>query len=92
MACHWTFTLWYESILHLYKMFHSDSWWVFVSAFCFWKYLVNSLWTKFLPYMCYGTLILSSVISFFGEEGTYEELPHVITFILLFSSNSNRTF
>ena len=46
-------------------MFHADLLWACVSAFCFWRYLVNSIWAKVLPYMCCDTLILSTILSFF---------------------------
>jgi len=51
------------------------------------KVLIELLSTVFkvFPNMCYDTLILSSIISFFFcEKGTYDEPPHVITIILLF--------
>ena len=49
-------------------MFHSHLWWAFVSAFCFWRYLVNCLWANIIPYTCYTTLILPSIITFFLRE------------------------
>ena len=66
-------------------MFHSESWWAFVSAFYLWGYLKNSLWSKVfhicaMIHLYYPTLRLSLWEQFIGWTFTCNYLhPAVLT-------------